>query len=552
MIGKSLPEYLFIRACIFLLQYTTPICLAILAAQVAVCGGLVAALSSLTGRLLLGYAVADALYAVFVWRPYIRRLAEEAEHPPVPSRAERRAFLERCLAHMSDADRYLRLWFLGADASEIRRDNVRDFFLWAFFDRAPRPGLDGAEEPQVEEELDEYIALLERRLGRRIEPGRGRADSLRLTLDEIETSYRSVIWYLLIGIVDIVTHFRLARHGFTYHAQPRSAFLSVVPHRLQNLSAGRRSAAPDLGYWHRPHTAKNKRPLVFLHGIGVGLWTYVTLLSSLNEDAGDEGQIGIIAIEYLPVSSRLTGPPLSRTEFLRQVTAILESHENDEGGWEDFALASHSYGSVLTTHMFRSEVLGPRIAAVVLVDPVSILLHLPDVAFNFTRRRPRQANEWLLWYFASMDPGVAHCLGRHFFWKDNIAWKEDLLGNELPWSSARGNRITGGEVVSDLGMDGSRPRRVAVCLAEQDLIVDTLAVANYLAGDEEWYQASTAGRRQNKLEKAPLDKKDGHTGHMTKDGIELLWFAGLDHAQVFDARESRERLCRLVQRYCAK
>ena len=364
-----------------------------------------------------------------------------------------------------------------------------------------------------------------------------------------------MIWYVLIGIVDLATHFRLAWNGFAYHAQPRSAFLSVTPHRLQNLFSSRRSAAPGLGYWHRPHTAKNKRPVVLLHGIGVGLWTYVSLLASLSEDrnGGTEGQIGIIAIEYLPVSSRLTRPPLSRAEFLRQVTAILASHEDDEDGWENFVLASHSYGSVLATHMFRSEVLGPRIAAAVLVDPVSILLHLPDVAFNFTRRRPRRANEWLLWYFASMDPGVAHCLGRHFFWRDNIAWKEDLLGVNEPQSSSLGvDRIADKEVTGDLGMDRRGQRRVAVCLAENDLIVDTLSVAHYLAADEEWYQASKAEQGRDKPGDARSDKKGGHINHMTKDGVELLWFPGMDHAQVFDVRKSRETVGRLIQQYCAK
>ena len=566
MIGTSLPEYVFIRVCIFALRYTTPIFLACLAVQVALHGGGFTATlrENIVAKLLLGYAVADLLYAVLVWRPYARqRLADKAEHPEPPSRAERRAFLERCLAHVPDVERYLRLWFLGADPEEIRRDNLREFLLWAFFDRAPRPHPDGegwGESPEVEQELDEYVDMVESYLGRKIEPGRGRAVGLLLTLDDVETRYRSVIWYALIAIVDFVTHLRLARRGFHYHAQPREAFLSVIPHRLQNLFADRRSAAPDLGYWYRPHTAKNKRPVVFLHGIGVGLWVYVSFLASLNEEAqGDgEGQIGIIAIEYLPVSSRLTGAPLSRAEFLRQMTAILASHGSDEDGWDRFVLTTHSYGSVLATHMLRSEVLSPRIEAIVLIDPVSILLHLPDVAFNFTRRQPRRANEWLLWYFASMDPGVAHCLGRHFFWKDNIAWKEDLLSvvgapKAIP---AGDTKAEGGNRVGELGgRDGERRRHVAVSLAEHDLIVDTLAVANYLAGDEEWYLASTAGQERSGPGKAASSNRatgEGHIGHMTKDGIELLWFAGLDHAQVFDTRESQQRLCRLVQRYCAK
>ena len=95
MIGTSLPEYVFIRVCIFALRYTTPIFLACLAVQVALHGGGFTATlrENIVAKLLLGYAVADLLYAVLVWRPYARqRLADKAEHPEPPSRAERRAF----------------------------------------------------------------------------------------------------------------------------------------------------------------------------------------------------------------------------------------------------------------------------------------------------------------------------------------------------------------------------------------------------------------------------------------------------------------------------
>ncbi|RYO86031.1 hypothetical protein DL766_003624 [Monosporascus sp. MC13-8B] len=530
MIGNSFSEYIFIRVCIFLLQYTTPICLSCVAALVAFRGP--PALSHPISKFLLGYSLADLLYAVFIYIPYNRRLKEETNHPPPLSRAERKAFIKRCLAYMPDTEQYLQMWFLGADRSEIRRENLRDFLLWAFFDRGP-----GLESEEDDAELDEYVVLVEHSLGRKLEPGRGRAEGLRLTLDEVETRYRSVVWYLIIGVVDALTHCQLALSGFEYHAQPRSRVLSVIPHRLQNLIASRRSASPDLSYWYQPHTAKDKLPVVFLHGIGVGLWAYVQFLSGLNERARGDEQIGIMAVEYLPVSSRLTGAPLPKADFLRQVTAILASH-----GWDNFVLASHSYGSVLATHMFQSETLGPRIESAVLIDPVTILLHLPNVAYNFTRRKPRRANEWLLWYFASMDPGVAHCLARHFFWKENIVWKEDLVNATR--EPARANGLVSGSSTA------KRKRRVAVAVAEYDLIVDTLSVAQYLAGDDEWRLTSTMFKHNNPGKTTSHRNLGG--GHLTEDGIELLWFPGLDHAQVFDVKESRQRLCSVLQRYCDK
>ncbi|OTB02966.1 hypothetical protein M426DRAFT_61308 [Hypoxylon sp. CI-4A] len=513
MIGTSTPEYVLIRICIFAVQYTTPLCIACLALLAAYHRGDQgpSALSShpLVSAVLLGYCLLDALYAVFLYLPHLRRLKEEARHPPPLTPSQRSALFHRCFDNVPETRRYLQMWFLGADESEIRRDNVRDFILWAFFDRRP-----GTESPEDDAELEGYLEEIERRLGHKLEPGRGKAEGLRLTLDEVETRYRSVAWYLVVGVVDFVSHWQLARNGFQYHAQSPSSIFSVIPPRLQDLSPRRYSEAEGLSYWHRPHTAKDKLPVVFLHGIGIGLYTYVPFLSRLNAESTSEdgeGQIGIIAIEMLPISFRLTSAPLSRPEFLEQIATILDAH-----GWDRFVLVSHSYGSALATHMLRSENLAGRIASAVLIDPVTILLHLPDVAFNFTRRKPKKANEWQLWYFASMDPGVAHSLGRHFFWKDNIVWKEELVGV---------TRVS--------------PRRVAVCLAERDLIVDTQMVAQYLGADgDEWINSDPAGGTG--------------TGYLTRDGIELLWFKGLDHAQVFDTKENQDRLCSVIRRHCTE
>lgn len=63
---------------------------------------------------------------------------------------------------------------------------------WAFLNKAYH----GLED---EEELEEYVKKTELLLGRNIEPGRGNATSLRITIDEVKTLYRSLFWYLVSG-----------------------------------------------------------------------------------------------------------------------------------------------------------------------------------------------------------------------------------------------------------------------------------------------------------------------------------------------------------------
>ncbi|KAL6717127.1 hypothetical protein ACLMJK_005042 [Lecanora helva] len=312
---------------------------------------------------------------------------------------------------MEDPERYLSLWHRGASPAEIKRDNLKEFFAWAFLNKSFC-------DPDDQEELEEYINTTEIMLGRKLEPGRGRAIPLRVTLDKVKTLYRPLLWYLI--------------------NEPK-------------------------------------------------------------EHDADES-LGIIAIEIMPVSFRITGAALKKDDLCDEVLQILQQH-----GWEKFILVSHSYGSVISSHLIHSPKTSAMVGPVVLIDPVSILLHLPDVAYNFTCRPPKRANERQLSFFASTDQSVAHTLGRCFFWSENILWKGDMQGRQ--WT---------------------------VALAGKDLLVNTEAVGRYLAKD--------LGRER---------PSEDHWKHETwkGQGLDIFWFDELDHAQVFDSKRGLENLVGVVREY---
>ncbi|ATY59014.1 alpha beta hydrolase fold family [Cordyceps militaris] len=501
MIGNSPPKWALIQLSVVIFRFA-PLLLALFFLALGAHSAPHHTAQAVLGSLL----VAEALFYVLLYRPHLRRATARAAHPTPPlTRAARLALFQQCLAHARDPAAYLRGWFLGAPLGDVGHDAVREFLCWAFFDAE-------AEDPAMREEMDGYVAALEERLGHRFAEGRGTAKSLRLTLEPVETAYRGLAWYAVMALVDAATCALLRGYGFRLYGRSSTAeVLATFPPRPQELLSSFKSPAPKLGYWYYGPPSRTARagdreplPVVFLHGIGVGLLTYLRFLFDLVKAAdvqsrqeGNGAGIRIIAVEMLPVSFRLTSLSLDKRAFLEAFTAIVDAH-----GWDDFAIVSHSYGSVPTTHILTGdEALSRRVRAVTLVDPVTVLLHLPHVAYNFTRRRPRTAAEWQLWYFASADVGTATVLGRHFFWRQNIVWKEDLL------------RRPG----------GGGHRRVTVSLAAKDIIVNAPAVAEYLREPE-----------------------NAAVGDNAESCVGVLWFPQLDHAQVFDTPSDYSKIIKCI------
>lgn len=127
-------------------------------------------------------------------------------------------------------------------------------------------------------------------------------------------------------------------HKFQFHRSSLVRSLSIIPPRPQACLTSHRSPARDLTYWYRPHTSRKELPILFVHGIGVGLYPYIRFLEELNQGRRDEeGEVGILAVEILPVSSRITKPMLGKKEMCQQLRVILRHH-----GFDKFVLVSHS------------------------------------------------------------------------------------------------------------------------------------------------------------------------------------------------------------------
>ena len=194
MIGTSTTEYLFIQACIYFLHYVAP-----LSALYCI---IVFALRPWAYRIpiwLEVWAIAEAGFLLLLYIPRKVWLQRAASHPEALPREKRKELFTLCINTVEDPKNYLKYWFCGASLSDIKRENVKgsllsytvvtlltdvELFCWAFLNKAKWG-------PEDDEELEEYADETEARLGTKLEPGRGKAVSLRITIDEVKTMYRS-------------------------------------------------------------------------------------------------------------------------------------------------------------------------------------------------------------------------------------------------------------------------------------------------------------------------------------------------------------------------
>ncbi|KAI0245885.1 hypothetical protein BJV78DRAFT_1259315 [Lactifluus subvellereus] len=543
MIRHSWPEYVFIRVAILALRLVAPLSIIYLAASYY-------AGTFLWSPIFGVYTLIEAAFFFFVYLPRRSYMQRDTKHPPRMSRAEREALFHKCANSMTSES--ISSWFVSAPGRRVCRDNVIDWLLWALFSARTSEVLE-----EWEQELDYYISVMGEYLGYPLSPGgKSEMQCLRLTLDPVHMVHRPFVWYMIVCFVDTLVSIALYYRGFTHYNTCK--WFHVFPPRPLIALFSRTSAdrVTNMPYWYRPHRSHTKLPVLFIHGIGIGLLPYVPFLREL---AMQDPDVGIIAIEIMPISMHITASPLASDAMCAAITRILNAHE-----FHRVVVAGHSYGTVVAAHLLRrqqssldrpsspltttttpqgaaqeleqarreprhdDEGLGFVMAATLFIDPIPFLLHHPAVAYNFVYRRPRRANEWQLWYFASRDADIARALARHFFWFESILFREDivLVG---PVAEGEGEGANANANASE----GQKKPPVAVSLSGRDQIVDACAVRSYLTGGE---QEDAAGAVES-------------PSRWAQDGLEVLYFPELDHATVFDARKDRAALLEILGRF---
>mmetsp|Transcript_6558 Transcript_6558/g.12671 ORF Transcript_6558/g.12671 Transcript_6558/m.12671 type:complete len:610 (-) Transcript_6558:261-2090(-) len=338
------------------------------------------------------------------------------------------------------------------NTDRIQKGNMNDFLSWAFFG-VPFSAVQST--PSVQTALDDLYIILQTRTGLSFEPGSNPNYKPRsFTFEEVKSMYRPFFVYASVALMRMIANCILFVMGFRQYSCKRG-----------------------LVYWHRP--AKQRRggppigsPFLFFHGIAPGGYApYLPMIFfGILKDQLSHQYRDVFLFENKPVSYALCFEALSEEDTIQGVLEAIQTHLASSPSGNSLTLCGHSFGSCQLTWMSKAPEIKNRIRALILIDPVTILLSEPDVVVNFLYTRHEledsrgNSNSWsgrLIRFFnetkiqlvASSEMFIEYYLRRNFAWYNSEIWLQDIP-NDV---------------------------NVVVCLAERDEIVNTSKIEMHLA-----------------------------------------------------------------------
>jgi len=271
--------------------------------------------------------------------------------------------------------------------------------------------------------LEDALENLEKRLGTQITPGSNpKIQAMRCTLDKMHVVGRPFFYYAFIfGINSYLTTYYANNWNLRRYNYDGLEYLLYVP--------------PD---WN--HTI-GRRPLVFLHGLGLGLFQYHRMIKDLYHHFPDRPLL-------IPLQPHVSQDifhsrfldPICRNELADRLGALMT-----ELGWVDLykedsdddlskeaackptlgvTMLSHSNGSYL--HAWCLKRFPQVVARSCFVDPVTFCSWEGDACYNFLYKPCKTGIELLMRFFVGTELGVANLLRRNFDWSSNALWYEEI------------------------------------------------------------------------------------------------------------------------------
>lgn len=216
----------------------------------------------------------------------------------------------------------------------------------------------------------------------------------------VACSYKPFVIYLLVWVLDHVYQALLFWRGF------------------------RRYTIGRLRYWHRRAEHKSyDEPMMFFHGVGIGLAQYLTVLPYLPHKTQVLVEHPWIAFNFWTTYHDPIPP--GRPEYLDFLREIFRRHDIERAEF-----VSQSFGTFQTGWVLNHA--PEMVSRVLLMDPVSMYLFLPNTAVNFLLRYSMGSYKFTgaKWLFRT-ELGIARQMSRFLFWYDVVLLPEQIPSGSL-------------------------------------------------------------------------------------------------------------------------
>ncbi|GMH33240.1 hypothetical protein BSKO_01074 [Bryopsis sp. KO-2023] len=316
-----------------------------------------------------------------------------------PSQDDAKLSFDRFIKSVSKLDRsYVTTctedWFFGRPCEDLQRGDFDDLMSYGFLD-------DCRSEGHAREAAETMTGELMRVMGLSLQPGRTRpAARFRAHLAEKLRAYHyPLVFYIVSETLGIISHVMLLCMGFAKSSCRGSAYFLHKPSKLDSPAS--------------------QRPIVFLHGVGVGILPYMSFIRRILALGHP-----VLLVENRHVCMRLSFPHVSVDDCVDTLKTILDGHH-----LTNCMVMSHSYGTFVASRLLR---LYPTfIDSMCFIDPVCCAMHNPKLLKNFVYRRMewgglRAIIESLVMLCVSREPSISASVSRGFQWTALNLWPELL------------------------------------------------------------------------------------------------------------------------------
>lgn len=184
-----------------------------------------------------------------------------------------------------------------------------------------------------------------------------------------------------------------------------------------------RERVGGLAYWKRDPRrvpadldTTGQTPLVFVHGLGVGLVPYYLFIYRLSQrHSGDL---------YVPEFPFLAMAPWESVPSAREVVAQLQDMLAANGHTAAH-FAGHSFGAVVIGWVMKMS--ASSVIMTTLMEPAHFLMMKSECLAKVLYGEPQTCFEILIRYFGFRELFTANLLCRNFFWEQSTMWPEDIF-----------------------------------------------------------------------------------------------------------------------------